>query len=248
MGPNSDMVMDEFVFDPATNLGKILAEVTKGVFRFVTGKMRPEKPGDMKVKGPFADNGIRGTDFSVQNSQVGTTGTATTTVQSGTVEVTDNRGNTTVLTAGQELTITDSVPPLFAAVLPSSRSVQAVTIAAPSLAVGNAQAAACAFVAPSGLTFSEYRVTITGTATGPVGGQLIFRSNLFAIFADEVKSCGAWPNCVRGAGQPEITSWTWNFGFTAGSRPFNYGGATVDLVDSGSFIIASAASGPLTCQ
>jgi hypothetical protein len=54
-------------------------------------------------------------------------GTTTTTVQSGSVGVTDNSGTTTVLTAGQQLTITDSVPPLFAALLPSSRSVQVGT-------------------------------------------------------------------------------------------------------------------------
>ena len=62
------------------------------------------------VRTPVCNVADRGTEFSTEYSQVGLIGTATVEVQSGIVEVTDRNGNTTVLTAGQQLTITDSVP------------------------------------------------------------------------------------------------------------------------------------------
>lgn len=61
IGPNTTMVMDEFVYDPATGAGKVSAQVTKGVFRFVTGKVARNAPSSMKVKLPVGVIGIRGT-------------------------------------------------------------------------------------------------------------------------------------------------------------------------------------------
>jgi hypothetical protein len=61
IGPNSDMVLDEFVYDPKTSAGKVSAQITKGVFRFVTGKVAQRNPSDMKVKLPVGTIGIRGT-------------------------------------------------------------------------------------------------------------------------------------------------------------------------------------------
>ncbi len=61
IGPNSAIVIDEFVYDPATSAGKISARVVKGTFRFVTGKIAKKKPEDMEVKLPSGTIGIRGT-------------------------------------------------------------------------------------------------------------------------------------------------------------------------------------------
>ncbi|MFC1679719.1 FecR domain-containing protein, partial [Elusimicrobiota bacterium] len=61
IGPNSEMELDEFIYDPFTNSGKISASVTKGVFRFVSGKIARKNPSDMKVKLPTGTIGIRGT-------------------------------------------------------------------------------------------------------------------------------------------------------------------------------------------
>lgn len=61
LGPDSDMVLDEFVYDPATNAGKVAARMTKGVFRFVTGKVARRDPASMKVRLPAGTIGIRGT-------------------------------------------------------------------------------------------------------------------------------------------------------------------------------------------
>lgn len=61
MGANSEMELDEFVFDPATNAGKVSAKIAKGAFRFVTGKIARRDPASMQVKTPVGTIGIRGT-------------------------------------------------------------------------------------------------------------------------------------------------------------------------------------------
>ena len=39
IGPNSSVVLDEFVYDPNTKTGKLAFSATKGLFRFVGGKI-----------------------------------------------------------------------------------------------------------------------------------------------------------------------------------------------------------------
>lgn len=61
VGPDSNIVLDEFIYDPFTGAGKVTANVTKGVFRFVTGQVAGKRPADMKIKIPAGTIGIRGT-------------------------------------------------------------------------------------------------------------------------------------------------------------------------------------------
>lgn len=61
IGPNSEIAIDEFVYDPETDTGKISASVAKGAFRFITGKIARKRPEDMTVRLPTATIGIRGT-------------------------------------------------------------------------------------------------------------------------------------------------------------------------------------------
>ncbi|MBI5211277.1 MAG: FecR domain-containing protein [Elusimicrobia bacterium] len=61
LGPKASMVLDEFVYDPATGAGKVSAQVTKGAFRFVTGHIGHKDPSSVKVKFPTGTMGIRGT-------------------------------------------------------------------------------------------------------------------------------------------------------------------------------------------
>src|SRR5258708_20188757 len=58
IGPNSEVVLDEFVYDPATETGKIALSATKGVFRLVGGKISKTEPVVLKM--PTATLGIRG--------------------------------------------------------------------------------------------------------------------------------------------------------------------------------------------
>ena len=61
IGPNSAIVIDEFIYDPRTDTGTLSAQVVKGVFRFVTGKMAHQDPAQMQVTLPAGVIGIRGT-------------------------------------------------------------------------------------------------------------------------------------------------------------------------------------------
>jgi hypothetical protein len=61
IGPDSDLTVDEFVYDPNTQAGTVTASVSKGVFRFITGRVARNQPSSMKVKLPVGTIGIRGT-------------------------------------------------------------------------------------------------------------------------------------------------------------------------------------------
>ncbi|MCC6643067.1 MAG: FecR domain-containing protein [Deltaproteobacteria bacterium] len=61
IGAESEVVVDEFVYDPQTSAGRMSARVAQGVFRFVSGKMAKDQPQDVTVRLPTGTLGIRGT-------------------------------------------------------------------------------------------------------------------------------------------------------------------------------------------
>lgn len=61
IGPNAALVIDEFVYNPSTSEGKVVASILKGTFRFVSGKIARRDPKAVKIKLPVATIGIRGT-------------------------------------------------------------------------------------------------------------------------------------------------------------------------------------------
>jgi hypothetical protein len=64
VGPNSDITLDEFVYDPRDPSNtKIAIDFSKGVFRWVTGKV--VKHENVKLNVPIGDLGFRGTSFVV---------------------------------------------------------------------------------------------------------------------------------------------------------------------------------------
>jgi hypothetical protein len=58
IGPNSDVTIDEYVFDPNTNTGRLAVTVGKGVMRFVGGQVSHN--GEATVTTPSASIGVRG--------------------------------------------------------------------------------------------------------------------------------------------------------------------------------------------
>ena len=58
IGPNSDLTLDEFVYDPDKRTGKIAMSATKGVFRLVGGQISKGTPVTLKT--PAATIGVRG--------------------------------------------------------------------------------------------------------------------------------------------------------------------------------------------
>ncbi|MFA6316005.1 MAG: FecR family protein [Elusimicrobiota bacterium] len=73
LGPNAAMVLDEFVYDPGSGAGEVAASVTRGAFRFVTGKIGAKDPSKVKVKFPTGTMGIRGTIVAGQVNEDGST-------------------------------------------------------------------------------------------------------------------------------------------------------------------------------
>ncbi|WP_298822695.1 FecR domain-containing protein [uncultured Roseibium sp.] len=59
VGANSNLVIDEFVYDPNAGTGKLVSSFGKGVARFVGGKLS-KKRGGVTVKTPVGTIGIRG--------------------------------------------------------------------------------------------------------------------------------------------------------------------------------------------
>ena len=61
VGPNASMVIDSFVYDPKSGNGTMGATVTRGVFRFVSGRISRTNPRGVTIKTPVATIGVRGT-------------------------------------------------------------------------------------------------------------------------------------------------------------------------------------------
>jgi hypothetical protein len=58
VGPNSDLVLDEYVYDPDAGSGKIALSATRGVFRIVGGKISKGEPVTLRT--PTVTIGVRG--------------------------------------------------------------------------------------------------------------------------------------------------------------------------------------------
>ena len=63
VGANARVAIDRFVFDPARNTRSTAASVTRGAFRFMSGRSSSRPAGPAVVRTPVASIGIRGTIF-----------------------------------------------------------------------------------------------------------------------------------------------------------------------------------------
>ena len=64
LGPSGGIVVDEFMYDPANDNGKVKASMLKGIFRVVSGKVAHKKPENMSVDLPAGSIGFRGTNVA----------------------------------------------------------------------------------------------------------------------------------------------------------------------------------------
>jgi len=92
LGPDSRMTIDTFVYDPASADGKVDAQLVKGAFRFISGRVARKNPKQMNVALPSGTIGIRGTIVFTRVDPV--------TGQSIVVLSGPGEGNTTGETAG----------------------------------------------------------------------------------------------------------------------------------------------------
>lgn len=66
LGPNSQMVIDEYAFNQATQDGNIGVRFLKGTFAVVSGLLAKVSPQKNRIQTPTATIGIRGTEFVVK--------------------------------------------------------------------------------------------------------------------------------------------------------------------------------------
>lgn len=63
VGANARLTIDRFVYDPNRNSRAVGASVTRGAFRFMSGRALQRPAGPVSVRTPVASIGIRGTIF-----------------------------------------------------------------------------------------------------------------------------------------------------------------------------------------
>ena len=62
IGPDSSIIFDEFVYDPTdAETSSLSATITKGTFKFISGKIASQKPDNVALNLPNATASIRGT-------------------------------------------------------------------------------------------------------------------------------------------------------------------------------------------
>lgn len=116
VGPNSTIVIDKYVFDPARNAGEVSLSTAKGVFRLVGGSI--SKTNEIKVTTPSATIGIRG---GIATIEVGAGGATKATFLYGDKMTVTNQGATQVATRhGSQIESAVDRPPSQPIVVPQN--------------------------------------------------------------------------------------------------------------------------------
>jgi hypothetical protein len=68
---NSRLVIDDFVYDPKTNAGKLGAKIALGTVRYASGQIAKNQPQNVALKTPTATISVRGTDFTATVEELG---------------------------------------------------------------------------------------------------------------------------------------------------------------------------------
>ena len=65
MGPNTELTIDEFIYDPQSKVGKIVSNIKIGTVKIITGEISKKNPDNLEVNVPTGSVGARGTEFVV---------------------------------------------------------------------------------------------------------------------------------------------------------------------------------------
>src|SRR5215469_6218906 len=69
IAPNTSLVIDEFVYDPASNSGHMLTKLTQGTLQYIGGQLSHQ--GAVTIQTPAATIGIRGAIGTVSSGPAG---------------------------------------------------------------------------------------------------------------------------------------------------------------------------------
>ena len=104
VGPGSDIMLDEFVYDPDMSLRKVSVRLMKGVFRWVSGSVHSSQAQILVHIRDLVNVGIRGTDF---DTYVADDGSGYVRLYSGQLEISETKTNFTfLLNSGQMVAFT----------------------------------------------------------------------------------------------------------------------------------------------
>ena len=65
LGEETELTIDEFVYDPNSQDGSFVSTVKSGTVKFITGQISKKNPDNLEVKVPAGTLGARGTEFVV---------------------------------------------------------------------------------------------------------------------------------------------------------------------------------------
>ena len=65
VGDNTELTIDDFIYDPNTNDGNFVTNVKSGTVKFITGKISKKNPDNLEIKIP---NGSLGVSVKTKNS------------------------------------------------------------------------------------------------------------------------------------------------------------------------------------
>lgn len=68
---HSNVVIDEFIFDPANDVGSLSVKASLGTVRYASGQIAKKYKQNVKIKTPTAVIGVRGTDFTMTVDETG---------------------------------------------------------------------------------------------------------------------------------------------------------------------------------
>ena len=68
---HSKLIIDEFVFDPANDIGSLSLKASLGTVRYASGQIAKKYKQNVKIRTPSATIGVRGTDFVMVVDEVG---------------------------------------------------------------------------------------------------------------------------------------------------------------------------------
>lgn len=108
VGPNAELKVDEFVYDPNRSVGELTISLGKGALRMVSGRINKQADHQTRIDTPVASMGIRGTDVWIGEVD----GEFGVLLLRGLVEVSTDAGTTVLDEPGEGLTVTSrSEPP-----------------------------------------------------------------------------------------------------------------------------------------
>ncbi|MFL2897953.1 MAG: FecR domain-containing protein [Candidatus Pelagibacter sp.] len=65
LGEDTELTIDEFIYDPNSHDGSFVTNVKSGTVKFITGQISKKNPENLEVKFPSGTLGARGTEFIV---------------------------------------------------------------------------------------------------------------------------------------------------------------------------------------